>query len=145
MTETLEQMLIRHEGLRLFPYRCPQGALTIGVGRNLDANGISKEEAMRMLGEDIRACERDLEQIFGSFNQVFGSYRRKDATTRVKALIDMRFQLGASGFRSFSSMIQAIKDKDWNRAADEALNSLWAQQTPERAREIAGMIRHGGE
>lgn len=27
--------LIRHEGLRLTPYRCPVGRLTIGVGRNL--------------------------------------------------------------------------------------------------------------
>ena len=28
--------LVMDEGLRLKPYRCPAGKLTIGVGRNLD-------------------------------------------------------------------------------------------------------------
>jgi hypothetical protein len=39
MTEALmnriKAQLIRHEGLRLKPYRCTAGKLTIGIGRNL--------------------------------------------------------------------------------------------------------------
>ena len=135
MTETLQEMLIRHEGLRLFPYRCSEGYLTIGVGRNLESKGISEDEAKQMLSNDLKEVTKDLLDIFG------GDAPLSEA--RSKALCDMRFQLGASGFRSFSSMIQAVKDQDWDRAADEALNSLWAQQTPERAQEIAEMLRNG--
>ncbi len=39
MTEALmnriKAQLVRHEGLRLKPYRCTAGKLTIGIGRNL--------------------------------------------------------------------------------------------------------------
>jgi lysozyme len=42
-TDVLKQQLIDHEGMRLRPYRCTSKKLTIGVGRNLDDVGISRE------------------------------------------------------------------------------------------------------
>ena len=41
--------LIAHEGMKLMPYRCTAGKLTIGVGRNLEDNPPTPEEA-RALG-----------------------------------------------------------------------------------------------
>lgn len=38
------QRLCLHEGIRLQPYRCPAGYLTIGVGRNLETNQLTVEE-----------------------------------------------------------------------------------------------------
>jgi lysozyme len=35
--------LVKDEGLRLKPYKCTAGKTTIGVGRNLDDVGISKD------------------------------------------------------------------------------------------------------
>lgn len=50
MTPTeFEQMLIRHEGLKLKPYQCTAGKLTIGVGRNIEDMGITEDEAIYML------------------------------------------------------------------------------------------------
>ena len=49
----LTKQLIIHEGLKLEPYQCTAGKLTIGVGRNLDDVGITKEEATYMLENDI--------------------------------------------------------------------------------------------
>ncbi len=40
----LDELLIRHEGLKLTPYRCPAGKWTIGVGRNLESPGLSAAE-----------------------------------------------------------------------------------------------------
>ncbi len=37
----IKAQLVRHEGLKLKPYRCTAGKLTIGIGRNLDNCGIS--------------------------------------------------------------------------------------------------------
>ena len=50
---TLKDQLIKHEGLRKKVYTCPAGKLTIGVGRNLEDRGITEEEALLMLDNDI--------------------------------------------------------------------------------------------
>ncbi|MBF0177920.1 MAG: DUF1804 family protein [Magnetococcales bacterium] len=52
--QELRKQLIRHEGMRLKPYRCTAGKLTIGVGRNLDDRSITKSEAYVLLDADIK-------------------------------------------------------------------------------------------
>ena len=39
----IKDQLIQHEGLKLKPYQCPAGRLTIGVGRNLEDKGITEK------------------------------------------------------------------------------------------------------
>ena len=56
----IKSQLFTHEGLRLKPYRCTSGKLTIGVGPNLDDCGISKKEAHALLYIDIRNREQQL-------------------------------------------------------------------------------------
>ena len=48
----LIDLLIRHEGIKLKPYHCTSGKLTIGIGRNLEDRGITKEEAIYLLNND---------------------------------------------------------------------------------------------
>ena len=60
LLEHIRELLVRHEGLRLKPYRCTAGKLTLGVGRNLNDCGISQTEAYVLLGNDIQNCERQL-------------------------------------------------------------------------------------
>jgi len=60
MTEALmnriKAQLVRHEGLRLKPYRCTAGKLTISIGRNLDFCSISHKKTYTMLERDIQDC-----------------------------------------------------------------------------------------
>jgi lysozyme len=58
LLERIQEQLVRHEGLRLKPYRCTAGKLTIGIGRNLDDRGISQKEAYAMLERDIKDCKQ---------------------------------------------------------------------------------------
>jgi len=129
-----KKLLVRHEGFSEMPYKDSVGKLTIGIGRNLDDKGISSDEAMYMLGNDINTCLEDLRQIFdmGSIDDV-----------RSAALLDMRFNLGAAGFRTFSNMLAAVHKGDWQQAAHEALKSKWAQQLPNRSEEVAHMLKSG--
>lgn len=131
----LERQLIGHEDLRLKPYRCPAGKLTIGVGRNLDDNGITKAEAMAMLRNDILATRLSLERVLPGFLAV--SARRR------MALIDMCFNLGLPRFLQFKNMHAAIVAGDFSLAADEMLDSSWARQVGLRARTLATMMREG--
>ena len=67
MSEHLERQLIRHEGLKLFPYQCPAGFLTIGVGRNLEGKGITKAEALFLLKNDIADARNDVDALVEQF------------------------------------------------------------------------------
>jgi len=58
--EGLREDLIADEGIRLKPYLCPAGKTTIGVGRNLDDVGITEDEAMEMLENDIERVKSQL-------------------------------------------------------------------------------------
>lgn len=129
------EMLKTHEGLRLKPYRCTAGRLTIGYGRNIQDNGITEEEALFMLTADMLIAEDELRGIFEGFE--YFTVKRK------AALIDMIFNLGKSRFLIFRNMIKAINNNDWDLAAGEAMDSLWAGQVGKRASTIAGMLKRG--
>ena len=131
---SIEDQLILHEGLRLKPYRCTAGRLTIGVGRNLDDKGISRDEAMILLRNDI-------EEITGQLER-HGWYIALGPTRR-KVLIDMCFNLGMAGLMGFRRMIEALERGDYERAADEMVYSRWYRQVGERGRRLERMMRTG--
>ena len=130
-------LLIKHEGLRLKPYRDTVGKLTIGVGRNLDDMGITRGEALYLLGNDINRVRLELIKIVGWFLTL--------GTVRQTVLIDMVFNLGITRFKRFKKLIRAIEARDWEKAATEMLDSRWARQVGRRATELARMMRDGDD
>lgn len=136
MHEDLEliEMLIRHEGLKLKPYRCSEGYLTIGVGHNLDTNGISEDIAFALLREDIVSAKVNLSKY---------SFWEELDIVRKDALTDFMFNVGAGTFAKFKNMIAALEAKDYKTASRELLNSRYAKQVGKRAQTIALMISTG--
>lgn len=123
-----------HEGLKLKPYRDTKGVLTIGVGRNLEAKGISQDEALFMLRNDIREAVGQLEQ--------YDWYSKLDPI-RQKVIVDMCFNLGLDGLLRFRKMIAAVEAGDFRAAADQMVNSAWYQQVGARSRRLERMMRTG--
>lgn len=140
MTEALmnriKAQLVRHEGLRLKPYRCTAGKLTIGIGRNLDDCGISQSEAYVMLINDIMNCEKQLQakipDIYNGLDEV-----------RKSVLLNMCFNLGINGLLGFKNTLAFVKAGDWERAANNMLVSKWAKQVGRRAIELSELMRKG--
>ena len=130
-------LLLRHEGLKLKPYKCTSNKLTIGVGRNLDDNGISKDEAMYMLNNDIHRCIKEVESAFPFFHNL--------PTARQDCLIDMCFNIGLTRLLGFKRMLKAIEDKDYVLAAMEMRDSKWYNQVTNRANELAYIMEHNKE
>lgn len=126
-----EAILKDHEGFRSKPYQCTAGKLTVGYGRNLDDRGVSRDEALLMLANDIREAEADL----ASF-----SYWESLGDNQKAALVDMRFCLGFNRFRQFKLMNAALEAGDYQEAANQVLDSLFARQVKGRARDIAEML-----
>lgn len=129
----LKEMLIRHEGMRAHPYKCSAGKLTIGVGRNIEENGISHAEAMFMLQNDIRRCTKEAQTSIPEFD-TFSPIRRM-------VIIDMIFNMGLPRFMKFNRLLSALAKRDWDWAANEMLDSDWAKQVHGRATELALMMR----
>lgn len=139
MTEPLEEQLTRHEGLKLKPYVCPAGALTIGVGHNLDANGISKAVAMAILKEDIARARDDVASLLDFFKVE----KWHLSPARQDALANMAFNLGRRRLAGFEKMFAAIKADRFDLAAAEILDSQYAKEVGKRAIELAEQMLRG--
>ena len=131
--DRLRRSVEKHEGLRLWPYRCSAGKLTIGYGRNLDNHGISTAEAIQLLTHDLNRCEMAARHGFPMFSKL--------TPLRQEVIVEMIFQLGMAGVMRFKRMIQAIRDDDYTLASVEMLASRWYAQTPGRVLAMAEKMR----
>jgi Phage-related lysozyme (muraminidase) len=133
--EDLIEQLIDHEGLKLKPYECTAGKLTIGVGRNLEDRGISDDEAEYLLHNDIEIVERELLEAQPLVSML-------DAV-RQRVLVDMGFNLGTPTLMKFQKMWDAVEDEDWEEASAQMLDSRWAKQVGRRAVRLADAMKTG--
>ena len=75
---------------------------------------------MMLLSNDIEECIEGVEQLFACFDRLGDS--------RQCVLVDMRFNLGQAGLEGFRMFRDAVENGDFDRAADEMLDSNWARQ-----------------
>lgn len=132
---TLTDMLMRHEGVKLLPYTDTVGKLTIGVGRNLTDNGISHDEAILLLENDVQHIIGELRRAFPWFDLLLAA--------RQDAVADMAFNLGMPRLKGFVKFLAAMEQNDYPTAKKEMLASHWADQVGHRAVELSDMILTG--
>lgn len=131
--ELLTADLERDEGLRLKPYNCTAGKLTIGIGRNIEDVGITKAEAYMLLAGDIDRVIADLDRALPWWRQL--------SEPRARALCNLVFNMGISRVLGFPKMLAALKSGDYAEAAKQLLDSRYAQQVGQRAQRVAALIR----
>ncbi len=133
----LERSIKQHEGFRPHAYIDPLGYLTIGYGRMIDeklGGGISESEATYLLRNDIQRIVHELraQPLIEGLGAV-----------RFEVLVEMAFNLGMNGLLKFKKMRRALRDGDYAKAAEEMLDSRWARQVGNRAKELAWRMEHG--
>lgn len=144
------QILIEHEGWRNKRYRCTKGHDTIGVGWNMETHKfpadiesyyrinkcITDEMIERLLVISTDTAIQDCREIFKGFDNF--------TENRQMALVDFLFNLGAGRALGFKKARAAIKEGDWNKAADEFKDSDWFRQVqPSRSEWVVRQIREG--
>jgi lysozyme len=150
---TLIEALRRDEGFRANPYLCTAGALTIGIGRNLEANpltgaewralhdagniavSLSEQGAERLLQTGIAAVEIQCATTFRWWQAL--------DRPRQEVLLNMAFNLGLTRLLGFRNMLAAVGAGDFGIAADELLDSRYARQVGRRAQRLAIQLRTG--
>jgi len=132
--QRLADQLLADEGLRLKPYRCTAGRLTIGVGRNLEDRGITRAEALLLLGNDIDDCWARLQAALPWLEHAPEPVQ--------EALTNMAFNLGVAGLLEFRQTLAAIAARDYAGAARLMLASKWAGQVGARAQRLASAVKN---
>jgi len=128
----LKDDLERDEELKLMLYPDTEGKLTIGIGRNIEDNGISKEEAYYMLENDVWATVNACKSVFPWFDEL--------TEDRQRVVANMVFNMGMHRFLGFIKMIGALKGGDYETASKEMLDSKWARQVGDRAQRLAELM-----
>ena len=139
--EKLSEKLEREEGCELFPYRCPDveggggNKLSIGIGRNLEERGITRDEALFLLATDIEVVQQELSANLSFYD---------DAPEFVKlVLCDLCFNIGITKLLKFENMLAALESGDMGQAAHELLDSLLCRQLPARTQRNAELLIQG--
>ena len=137
MVSKLIESIKQHEGYVGIVYKDSVGVDTIGYGF-----------AIKDLELDEDICEiileRKVSQLIDRISNKFSWYvympqEIKDIVT------EMCYQLGVTGFSKFKKTIAYLQDKKWEEASVEMLDSLWARQTPNRAKEMSNRVKKLGE
>jgi len=126
---TLLEQIERDEGYRQFAYADSVGVWTVGIGRNLESKGVSREEARYLAQNDLNECTAALRRDLPYFDGL--------SEARQGVLINMAFNLGVAGLLKFDKMLTAVGGGYYKEAAKEMINSTWARQVGDRARRLA--------
>ncbi len=145
--KTIKDVLAFEEGLRLIPYLCSEGYVTIGYGTVLYAKkGMNPNDFPLRINEDTAYLwlEKDVEKVAtrlrtGRKANIFNRMN----TERQTILISMAYQMGYSGLMGFTKMWTALRKGQWFEASIQAKDSLWYRQTPQRASRHARVLEEG--
>ena len=135
-TDLLTEDLMRDEDFVSHAYKDSEGYLTIGYGHLIDkrlGGGIPESIAMLLLEYDIAVAELECQQNFDFWDDLGEPQQR--------AVCNMAHNLGLPRLRGFKRMIAALGAHDYDKAATEAMDSLWARQVGDRANRVADLMR----
>ena len=123
-----------HEGLRLTPYPDRNGVPHIGYGHR-----ITPQEAEALLARDLVVATA------GARTAVGADVWSRLASSPRGVLVEMAYVMGATGLAGFDRMITALRRGDRHTAADEILDSDFADQVGDRAEVLALRMRYGAD
>ncbi len=133
--QRLRAELVRDEGDRLDVYDDGKGHLTVGVGHNLSAHGISLPVRDLMFAEDLARAIHDATTQWPWFAEL--------DEVRQRVLLNLIFNIGFAGVATFHRMILAILVGNYDEAANQMLASDWAGEVGQRAIRLAHLMVTG--
>jgi len=145
--EQLRKELELDEGCKHETYLCSQNVVTGGIGHMITewddekyaevGVEISDEQVKAWFNKDIETVLSDCELLYDDFDHL------PDEAQLIIA--NMMFNLGRNRLGAFIGMKAGVDARDWNKAADEMIDSKWYEQVPNRAGRLVKRMRslHG--
>ena len=130
----------KHEGYRNKVYLDTLGKRTVGVGHLCveDFWEDDKEYEEKFL---MTILEHDLQSAIKGAKELMSENGCNDIDEIAEELIiEMVFQLGKTGVSKFRNMWKHLSALEYTSAASEMLDSRWAKQTPNRAKNMSAQM-----
>ena len=139
--ERLLESVKKHEGYRNKVYLDTLGKRTVGVGHlcveNFWEDDKEYEESFLM-----EILQKDLQEAIRGAKELMDEHSCADIDERAEEIIiEMVFQLGRTGVKKFRNMWKALSEHNYIGASFEMLDSKWAKQTPNRAKDMADQMK----
>ena len=132
--DTLFEDIKMEEGYRSSVYLDTLEKPTIGYGFLIDSLELQEDICQMILMRKLEKLSKTIKFNFKWFD---------DMPEKVQdVVINICYQLGVSGFSKFKKTIQFMKNKQWDKASVEMLDSKWAkEQTPQRALRLSETVK----
>lgn len=130
--EVARELISDHEGLKLKMYKDSVGKTTIGYGRNLQDNGITRLEAEMLREADLIIAYEIARRLTPGFQHL--------SAQRQAVVVDMAFNLGEPRLRRFVRFFAALGRQDFKTAAAEMADSRWYTQVGRRGKRLARIM-----
>jgi lysozyme len=133
-----EDLLVKEEAFVPHVYKDSLGYWTIGHGIMVDkrkGGGLRPEESLFILRNRLKLAGAVMDDKIPWWRDLNGPRRA--------ILLSMAYQMGVDGLLRFKRTLAAIREGDYAKGAKGMMASLWAQQTPGRARRHAQVMKRG--
>jgi len=112
------------------------GNPTVGIGRNLSADGLSDPEARYL-------CENDVVRVSAELDADIPWWRELSPMRQMQ-IVDMAFNMGVEDLvNNWPHFLADMQAGNWQAAVSELQTSLWWQQVGQRGPMIASRILAG--
>lgn len=142
-TKILRKQLEQDEGIVYEVYNDHLGYATFGIGHLVTEsdleNGspvgtpVSEERCYEVFEQDVQIVLGDCEKLYSDF------YELPEEAQLIIA--NMMFNMGLTRLSKFRGMKKGVDSRDWGRAADEMVDSLWYKQVTNRANRLVERMR----
>ena len=141
--EQLRKELEVDEGVKYEIYNDHLGYPTFGIGHLVrDTDPEHGQEIGTPVSEDrvIEAFNKDVESVLNDCTILYGDFSKLPEEAQL-IIANMMFNLGRPRLSKFKGMKVGVDAQDWNKAADEMIDSAWYRQVPNRAGRLVKRMR----
>ena len=141
--DRLREELAEDEGCKYEIYLDHLGLPTFGIGALIKEHDpehgqpvgtpVTEERVRQRFSLDIAVTIEDCQVLYDDFD---------DLPEEAQLVIaNMMFNMGRPRLSKFKGMKSGVDARDWDRAADEMVDSRWHDQVPNRAKRLVKRIR----
>ena len=88
----------------------------------------------------VKAFESDIETVLSDCNKLYPDFNDLPEEAQ-RVIANMMFNMGRPRLSKFKGMKSGVDARDWDRAADEMVDSRWYRQVTNRADRLVERIR----
>ena len=142
--EKLRKQLEIDEGVKYEIYNDHLGYPTFGIGHLVIPSDIEYREDVgtRVSEERVRECfDKDVESVLRDCTLLYKDFDELPEEAQ-QIIANMMFNMGYTRLSKFRGMKKGVDAKDWNKAADEMVDSRWYKQVTNRANRLVERMRN---